>query len=353
MDIDTTKTLNEKILLAFRNRNKVKTGKGLEHMENLYYPHDANARKDDPNAKTFVYEGFNRNRRMSHKAKRQRIYNTTTVHPNSQYMIENEVTIMNQGNVGACSLMSFLNLLQLGGYKGETEAVLQTFDSSYTELKKERGVDKLYLKKLGADDTGYNTYNKFSEFITVHPRLNELSKYLGYQWVRSEGIGRADRRGPYNSIIGGRSLTSTLEYNQKTIEYLRNMIDNGYAFGIAWQDHFVAYVGYYDEGFIGLGSYGESADKGGLHKIPETILFTDSIYDFIFIKVADPVKGLTEPLATVTIEDSGTKKPKKTKKIKKPKKTKKPKNTMITLTERIEARKKKGLARLLGQPMLW
>lgn len=335
MDVDQSKTLNEKIRLAFKNKNKVKTGRGLEHMENLYYPHDAGSR-NDPNAKTFIYEGFNRNRRMSHKAKRQRIYNTTRVHPNSQYMIENVITFMNQGNVGACSLMSFLNLLQLGGYKGETEAVLQTFGSSYTELKTERGVRKLYLKKLGADDTGYNTYQKFSEFITVHPRLNELSKYLGYQWVRAEGIGKADRRGPYNSIIGGRSLTSTLEYNRKTLEYLRNMIDNGYAFGIAWQDHFVAYVGYYDEGFIGLGSYGESADKGGLHKIPETILFTDSIYDFIFIKVADPINALVRPFTTVSIKNS-----------KKSKETKKP-------TRRSTRRSRRnGLSTELGQPAYW
>jgi len=370
MQIDTTKTLYEKIQLALRNKNTVKTGGGLDYMENLYHPYNDGKRKGDPNTKKFSWEGYNQDPEVSHKAKRQNIYKSATVHPNSKYMIENEITFINQGNVGGCSLMSVLNLLQLGGYKDETDTVLQTFGSSYFALQTWKKFSTLYKNKLHADDEGYNNYRTFSEFLNGHPRLNDLSKYLGYQWVRTSALRYTDRRGPYNSIIGGKALKSTREYNERTLEYLRDMIDNGYAVGIAWQDHFVAYVGYYDDGFIALGSYGDDADQGGLHRVPETILFTDSISDFIFIKVADPAAAITKPMSGVAVSGGKTKKTKKsTKKTKKStKKTKKKaaKKTkkkvpekksepsiMLTIVERIEARKKKGLARLLGQPVFW
>ena len=370
MQIDTTKTLYEKIQFAYVNKNKVKTGKGLKHMENLYYPYNDRKRKDDPDTKVFSWEGYNQDSKVSHKAKRQNIYKSTTVHPNSKYMIENEITFMNQGNVGGCSLMSVLNLLQLGGYKDETDTVLQTFGSSYSDLQSAKKFRTLYSNKLHADDEGYNNYRTFSEFLNGHPRLNDLSKYLGYQWVRSSALKYTDRRGPYNSIIGGQALKSTRDYNEKTLEYLRDMIDNGYAVGIAWQDHFVAYIGYYTDGFIALGSYGDDADQGGLHRVPETILFTDSISDFIFIKVADPAAAITKPMADVAVGSGKSKKapkkkaPKKTKKVikkKAPKKVPKKKtpakksepSIMLTIVERIEARKKKGLSQLLGQPAFW
>ena len=372
MQIDTTNTLNEKIQLALRNKNKVKTGGGLDYMENLYHPYNDGKRKGDPNTKVFSWEGYNQDPDVSHKAKRLNIYKSATVHPNSMYMIEKEISFMNQGNVGGCSLMSVLNLLQLGGYKDETDAVLKTFGSSYSALRSEKKFETLYKNKLHADNEGYNNYRTFSEFLNEHPRLNDLSKYLGYQWVRSRALMRTDRRGPYNSIIGGRTLTSTRQYNEKTLEYLRDMIDNGYAIGIAWQNHFVAYVGYYTDGFIALGSYGDDADQGGLHRVPETILFTDSISDFIFIKVADPAAAITNPMAGVAVGSGKTKKvAKKTKKVTKKKAAKKTKkkaakkpkkkapekksepSVMLTNVERIEARKKKGLARLLGQPVFW
>ena len=73
-----------------------------------------------------------------------------------------------------------------------------------------------------------------------------------------------------------RVLRSTPKHNH--LPYLRNLIDKGQPFVAPFDGHFCTYIGYNQDGFIALGSYGNK----GLHEIKETTLFADALDEIMY-----------------------------------------------------------------------
>ena len=133
-------------------------------------------------------------------------------------------------------------------------------------------------------DDGYNTYLRPVQILTeIIPDFMELTNEVGFTWFRYQALGR-HLSVPFNSMIADGAET-TEAYNEKILAYLRRLLDEGYVFATPFNGHFVAYIGYNADGFLALGSYGQHADKGGLHPIRETTFLADAIRSCIFIKV--------------------------------------------------------------------
>lgn len=76
-----------------------------------------------------------------------------------------------------------------------------------------------------------------------------------------------------------RTMRSTPKRTLETLKYLRNLIDTGHVFVAPFDGHFCTYIGYNQQGFIALGSYGGK----GLHEIKETTLFADAIDECMYV----------------------------------------------------------------------
>lgn len=218
-------------------------------------------------------------------ALRKKMYAKYTVHSNVKHMLEDKVVFINQGEVGGCFFASILNLLQLGGKKSTVDAALKTYEKqSLAKLKREANFKNLYRKQLELYDCGYGTY--YLSLKQLPQNLLSLTKSLDFQWFRYKALpGRGSRRkGTYNVKFDAKDIDG---YNKNILAYLRQLLDGGYAFAAPFNGHFVAYVGYNDDGFLALGSYGEDADKAGLHEVKETILLADAINSVLYTKVSD------------------------------------------------------------------
>lgn len=292
MDIDESKTLLQEIVAAKRiaDRKGGTTGKGTKLVENPYFPYDIDGismiargrlmdemwNNDDSDKKTVAKS----------KAKRAQMYDIYNVQPHVQAMIESRFKFIHQGTVGGCFFTSIINILQMGGFGNQVDSVLQDYGSSLTKLKKPKEFKKLYLKTLGLADDGYSSYLNPVQILTeIIPDFMELTNEVGFTWFRYQALGRASRRaGPFNSIIADGAET-TEEYNENILAYLRRLLDEGYVFATPFNGHFVVYIGYTANGFLALGSYGQHADKGGLHPIRETTFLADAVRSCLFVKV--------------------------------------------------------------------
>ena len=292
MDVDQSKTLLQEIVAAKRiaDRKGGTTGKGTKLVENPYFPYDIDGismiargrlldemwNNDDPGKKTVAKS----------KAKRAQMYDIYNVQPHVQDMIESRFKFIHQGAVGGCFFTSIINILQMGGFGNQVDSVLQDYGSSLTKLKNPKEFKKLYIKTLGLADEGYSSYLNPVQILTeIIPDFMELTNEVGFTWFRYQALGRASRRaGPFNSIIADGAET-TEEYNEKILAYLRRLLDEGYVFATPFNGHFVVYIGYTADGFLALGSYGQHADKGGLHPIRETTFLADAVRSCLFIKV--------------------------------------------------------------------
>jgi hypothetical protein len=142
--------------------------------------------------------------------------------------------------------------------------------------------------------------------------LLSLTKSLDFEWFRYKALpGRARRgSGTYNVKFDAENIDG---YNKNVLAYLRQLLDDGYAFAAPFNGHFVAYVGYNDDGFLALGSYGEDADKAGLHEVKETILLADAINSVLYTKVPDmTMEELSEKVKIINLGRPKKPKPKKT-----------------------------------------
>ena len=296
--------LVEKIEKAWSDaKSKGTIGKDFKLAKNKYYPHvvekvGANKRMAD-----MWFNGvWRKGTAKSNKALRNKMYNKYKVFGNVKNMIENEVVFINQGEVGGCFFASILNLLQLGGKKAAVNKALKKYKKqSLAKLKQEKNFKNLYTDQLKLFDCGYGTY--YLSLKELPEDLLDLTKDIEFEWFRYKALPRPARRGTgsYNKKFDAKNIE---EYNEKVLAFLRNLMDNGYVFAAPFNGHFVAYVGYNDNGFLALGSYGESADKGGLHEVKETILLADAINSVLYMKVPDmTVEKLSEQVKMITVED--------------------------------------------------
>ena len=297
-----SKTIIQKIRDALEEANKTDgtTGVGLALAKNPYFPHE-DAPGDNGRMEKMWWNGlWRKGTKKSNKALRKKAYSKYKVLDQVQERIENDVEFLNQGHVGGCFMTSVLNLLQLGGKKEALNKVLAKYGSmSLKKLRTASNFKKMYLKEMNLNDCGYNTYKQpFESLEKKTPDLMALTTDIEFQWFRWKALARANRRkGPYNPQI----LTnppSTEAYNKEVLKFLRKLIDDGYVFATPFNGHFVAYVGYNENGFLALGSYGENADKAGLHEIEETLNLADAINSVLYAKVPD-TEELTERMKRI------------------------------------------------------
>lgn len=290
MDIDESKTLLQEIVAAKRvaDRRGGTTGKGTKLVENPFFPYedistvtrgrmmDEMWNNDDPGKKSVAKS----------KAKRAQMYDIYNVQPHVQDMIESKFVFINQGPTGGCFFTSIINILQMGGLGKQVDSVLKSYGSSLKKLTRSSEFRKLYIKTLGLADDGYNTYLRPVQILTeIIPDFMELTNEVGFTWFRYQALGRASRRtGPFNSMIAD-GVETTEAYNENIVAYLRRLLDEGYVFSTPFNGHFVVYIGYNADGFLALGSYGQHADKGGLHPIRETTFLADAIRSCLFVTV--------------------------------------------------------------------
>ena len=279
------------------------TGIDFKLATNEYNPHEvdtsgANKRMTDMWQNDVWREGT----AASNKKLREEMYKTYNVFGNVKKMIEEEVVFINQGEVGGCFFASILNLLQLGGKKVTINKALTKYKKqSLAKLKREANFKNLYRTQLKLFDCGYGTY--YLSLKQLPKDLVDLTKDIEFEWFRYKALPRPAKRktGSYNKKFDAKNID---EYNEKVLAYLRNLMDNGYVFAAPFNGHFVAYIGYNDKGFLALGSYGESADKGGLHEVKETILLADAINSILYMKVPDmTMEELSKQVKMITVEE--------------------------------------------------
>ena len=161
------------------------------------------------------------------------------------------IRAVHQGNTKGCGLAVILYLQQFDGQDTPDVQDPQDFEALYT--------------RMGLDPQGYNTLARLLEDVDT-PRLR-------YAWFRRSALGRKTRSMPeFNADIGP---------PERILAFLRNLLDTGHVFAVPFNGHFCVFIGYNQDGFLALGSYGHK----GLHEIKETILFADAVTDCLYVKV--------------------------------------------------------------------
>lgn len=283
------------------------TGEGLRLAQNKYSPHmDIGNRKREKNSQKMWWNDiWRKGNKNTNKSLRSETYAKYKVHDNVKHMVENNYVFVNQGKTGGCFLASVLSILQLGGKSQELDTVLQNHNNALNKMKSGRSFEKLFLKDFNLEDDGYGTYWQPLQVLKKDvPDLIAITTSVDFMWFRYKALGRANRKikGSYNPAIAGTDLKSTEEYNEKILAYLRKLLDDGYVFATPFNGHFIAYIGYNDNGFLALGSYGENADKAGLHEVNETFDFADALASCIITKVPEPVEQLVEQMEKIEIQ---------------------------------------------------
>jgi hypothetical protein len=276
------------------------TGDKLPYAKNPYSPHtmDLDKRAKETQSRNMWWNDiWRKGSKAKNKALRAEMYEKYNVHKNVKHLVETKYVFINQGVTGGCFLASLLSMLQLVGASKELDNVLQTYKTPLASLKSGKNFERLFLKEFKLVDEGYGTYwQPLQDLQTFVPDLIDVTKDIDFIWIRYKALGRALRRikGDYNPKIGGINLTSTEEYNKKVLAYLRKLLDNGYVFAAPFNGHFISYIGYNKDGFLALGSYGENADKAGLHEVNETLNFADAIASCLVGKVPPPIDDVDD-----------------------------------------------------------
>ncbi len=302
-------TIVDKMDAAKRNAEKPggTTGHKLPLANNPYSPHEdiGNRARARLSEKMWWGDILRKGNKAKNKALRGRVYAKYNVHENVKHFVETEYVFINQGPTGGCFLASVLSMLQLVGGSNDLDKMLRNYRTPLSSLKSGKNFARLFLKEFGLEDDGYGTYWQPLHILQDQvPDLINLTTNLDFTWFRYKALGRASRRikGDYNPAIGGTDLKSTEEYNEKVLSYLRRLLDSGHVFAVPFNGHFIPYVGYNDSGFLALGSYGESADKAGLHEVKETLNFADAIASCLIVKVNAPEDDLADAFKKVDID---------------------------------------------------
>ena len=178
------------------------------------------------------------------------------------------IRAVHQGKTKGCGLAVVLYLQQFDGQDTPDVSDPKDFEALYT--------------RMGLDPEGYNSFAQLLEDVET-PRLR-------YMWFRRSALGRKTRSMPeFNADVGP---------PERILAFLRNLLDTGHVFAVPFNGHFCVFVGYNQDGFLALGSYGNK----GFHEIKETLLFADAVPDCLYVKVAETgtvvYKGARGPLCT-------------------------------------------------------
>lgn len=290
-------------------------GRDFKLAENPYNPHEASLGQDTRNMDKIW--GKSKPKGITAKKLRETLYSTYNIQPQVLYLLKNKIKWLNQGPTGGCFLTSLINLLQIDAKTQEVNKAFKTLvtnpkDSiTISQLGSAARFRKLYIDQMNLEDDGYNNYyDPFHVLNEAIPELMALTTNIEYQWFRLSTFPIRKRsilrKGAYNPEIGGDNID---EYNQNILAFLRQLLDNGYVFAVPFVAHFIVYVGYNENGFLALGSYGPSADRGGFHEVKETINLADAIKSVLYLKVPDNMEALTEQLQNVNVRENRRRQP--------------------------------------------
>lgn len=210
---------------------------------------EANHRKDS--YKAWDLYGKIKCTRKQAPGRRLRAYDKYNVQRHISSKIEGDYMFMNQGEIGACFFMSLMNLYQFTG---------NPLPDWFTKLKTERGVREIYLKTFGFANDGYSSYKAVSMSMsgsgigfTTWKELLSLFKYEMFRGVQNR----------WNMNLVGDATTAS-EYDEKVQKWIEDRIDEGCIVAVPFVFHFACIIGYDDEHFLFLNSYGDRHDQGGL-----------------------------------------------------------------------------------------
>lgn len=198
------------------------------------------------------------------------------VHRNTLLKLSGNHVWIDQGDMGGCSFAALINLCQLGN-------IDTPWNRSLSKMKNSREFKKLYEKTYGLTDEGYRDW--ISALTAMCNGITNFGKVLSkikYQCLKT-------LRGNYHSLLIAEKGTSVEYYAEAVLDFIINLLYNGYVIAVPTISHFICIIGYNESGLLFLGSFGDKISTGGLHELRED-LFTpteiaDSIMDCLYVKV--------------------------------------------------------------------
>ena len=197
---------------------------------------------------------------------RKNVNKTKTITRFHPFMNSEEATrhiekfsVVDQGDVGGCSFASFVHLLSLYSLCDETvvkkvhSCILCDINDLRTKKNKFELFSKTYLKTLNFPDDGFNDWVHFLEnFQMMCPEI-----------VKSLHLVPLDLRGKVNDAILG-NAKSHEKYIENIGKYIENKLDDGFAIGVPFLQHFIVLLGYSEDSFLVINSFGNDVGYGGL-----------------------------------------------------------------------------------------
>jgi hypothetical protein len=215
-------------------------------------------------------------RKKNLSSERSEILSMYNVHSNILDKLSGNHVWIDQGDMGGCSFAALINLCQLGN-------ITTPWSVSLSKMKNSREFKKLYERTYGLTDEGYRDW--ISALTAMCDRIPNFGKVLSkikYQCFKT-------LRGNYHSLLIAEKTTSIEHYAEAVLDFIINLLHNGYVIAVPTISHFICIIGYNESGLLFLGSFGDKISTGGFHELRED-LFTpieiaDSIMDCLYVKV--------------------------------------------------------------------
>lgn len=192
-------------------------------------------------------------RKGSEKKLRAKAYENFNVQEHVKQIIEShDYLFLSQGSVGACFLMSLMNLLQFARLKKPTW---------FQKLGSEKGVRETYLTTLGLADDGYSSFRAAVQALPA-----QFTDEMSWEQLLSNFDYETFRHGSHdlwNKKIRA-SATTAADYDANVQRWLENKLSQGCVVAIPFMQHFCCLIGYDGDHFLFLNSYGVRHDQGGL-----------------------------------------------------------------------------------------
>ena len=208
---------------------------------------------------------------------RNSIYRNYSIHPKLLRKLKTTHVWIDQGDMGGCSFAALINLCQLGN-------IQTNWSNKVSKMKDYKKFKHLYERTYGLTDEGYRDWiSALTAMCYGIPNFASVLTSINYQCFKT-------LRGNYHSKLIAAPGTSVEDYAESVLNFIKNLLDNGYVVAVPTISHFVCIIGYNENSLLFLGSFGENISTGGLHEL-EIDLFSpqeiaDSIMDCLYVKVA-------------------------------------------------------------------
>ena len=204
--------------------------------------------------------------------------------------------MINQGDIGGCSMATLLNMIQLQQHSYPKKELLKIMDScnicslqawprltEKSDAIRQMEFRKLYHDRLRFPDDGFANWVTF--MMNMEKTCPELLKELTLVPLR--------RRQDWNAVIAG-ECKSWAKYYRAVENYIEEKLKAGFSIGVPFLQHFFVIIGYNSSHYLLINSYGPNAGHGGLWQVPKEyhgseLFFAASIDQLLLFK--DPWAG--------------------------------------------------------------